>query len=447
MTATAAGRPDASARPPERLTANRDFARLFAAQLTSLLGSGVTSVALAAFAYQLAGRNATVVVGTALTLRILAFVTLSPIAGVLADRVDRKRMLVAADVLRVVLLGAFPFITAVWQVYVLIFAINAVTAFFTPTFEASIPELVGERLYTRAVALSRIATDLESVGGPLVAGVLIALVGVRRAFWFDALTYVVSALLVWRSRVPRAPRATAPFPWGNLGAQVTHGTRVLLREPALRQALLLHLAEAAAGAAAIVATVVYVRDVLGRGQTAFAVAMAAVGIGSAVAALLVTRRAERAERVDAGVEQGSPALGSHLRYHRWATRTLVVGGVLLTAALLPGVLRPPYAVLLGLWAINGAGQALIAVPSVGLLARHTAPAERGRAYAAHFALTHLFWLGTYPAVGFLGRAVGVPLTFTLAGGVAALATAAGVLVGRGPPDAGRVRLDVSRSPS
>lgn len=410
------------------LTANRDFVRLFGAQLTSLLGSGVTSVALAAFAYQLVGRNATVVVGTALTLRILAFVTLSPVAGVLADRVDRKRMLVVADALRVLLLGAFPFITAVWQVYALIFAINAVTAFFTPTFEASLPEVVGEHLYTRAVALSRVATDLESVGGPLVAGVLIALVGVRWAFWFDGLTYLASAVLVWRSRMPRAPRPTTPFPWGDFGAQVTHGTRVLLRVPALRQALLLHLAEAAAGAAAIVATVVYVRDVLGRGETSFALTMATLGIGSSVAALLVTRRAEHVERADVGAEAAGPEHASHQRYHRWATHTLVAGGLLLTIALLPGVLRPPFGLLLALWALNGAGQALIAVASVGLLARHTAPEERGRAYAAHFALTHLFWLGTYPAVGYLGRAVGVPLTFTAAGAVTLLATLGAMLV-------------------
>lgn len=419
--------------PAERLAANPDFRRLFAAQITSLVGSGVTSVALAAFAYELTGRNATAVVGSALALRILAFVLFSPLAGVLADRIDRKRMLITADVLRVALLGAFPFITAVWQIYALIFAINAVTAFFTPTFEASIPEVVGERLYTRAIALSRVSTDLESVGGPLVAGVLIALVGVRWTFWFDALTYLVSALLVWRSCVPRAPRPSTPFPWGDFTSQVTHGTRVLLREPALRQALLLHLAEAAAGAAAIVATVVYVRDLLGRGEASFAIAMAAVGVGSSVAAVLVTRRAERAEREDRADRVAPDAhggLAEHLRYHRWATRTLIGGGVLLTAALLPGVFRPPYVVLLALWALNGAGQALIAVPSVGLLARHTSPDERGRAYAAHFALTHLFWLGTYPAVGYMARAVGVPRTFTAAGVVTALATVAALLVGR-----------------
>ncbi|MGH7519151.1 MAG: MFS transporter, partial [Gemmatimonadales bacterium] len=113
---------------------------------------------------------------------------------------------------------------------------------------------------------------------------------------------------------------------------------------------------------------------------------------------------------------------AHLRYHRWAGRLLVAGGGLLTVALLPGMLLPGLGALLVLWALNGAGQAMIAIPSVGLLAEHTVPAERGRAYAAHFALTHLFWLGTYPAVGYLSQAVGVPATFTMVGGLAGIVT-------------------------
>ena len=404
--------PDA---PAGGLFANRDFVRLFAAQLASLLGSGVTSVALAAFAYRLAGSNATVVVGTALTLRILAFVLLSPVAGVLADRVDRKRMLVVADLLRFALLGAFPFVTTIGQVYALIFAINAVTAFFTPTFEAAIPELVGPKLYTRAISLSRVAVDLEAAGGPLVAGLLIAWVGVRWTFWFDGGTYLVSALLVLASRVPRAPRPQSPFPWRDFGPQVTHGTRILLREPALRQALVLHFAEAVAGAVAIVATVAYVRDVLERGDMSFAAAMAAVGAGSSAAALALARRAERAR--DGG------AAGGHAGYHRWAERTLLLGGGAVALALLPGMQIPGFVALLLLWMLNGAGQAMVSIPSVGLLAEHTAPEDRGRAYAAHFALTHLFWLLTYPMVGYGARLLGTPATFTAGGVVCALLTA------------------------
>jgi NRE family putative nickel resistance protein-like MFS transporter len=107
------------------------------------------------------------------------------------------------------------------------------------------------------------------------------------------------------------------------------------------------------------------------------------------------------------------------------------GGCLLSVALLPGALRPGVALLAALWAINGAGQALIAVSSVGVLAAHTDAAERGRAYAAHFALTHLFWLATYPAVGYLARYVGVPRTFTMAGVVVALLVVISLAVGRG----------------
>jgi NRE family putative nickel resistance protein-like MFS transporter len=412
---------------PERLFANRDYVRLFAAHLASLLGSGVTSVALAVFAYQLTGSDATVVVGIALTLRILAFVLVSPIAGVLADRVDRKRMLITADLLRFGLLGFFPFITEVWQVYALIFAINAVTAFFTPTYEATLPEIVGAKLYTRALSASRVALDVEGALGPLVAGALIAAVGVRWTFWFDAGTYLLSALLVLGARVPRPARLKGPFPWRDFVPQTTFGTRILLREPALRRALLLHFAEAAAGAVTIVTTIVYIRDVLERGNGSFALVMAAVGAGSSLAALVLARRATAARGTGTEAEQ-------HRRYHRWAERTLLWGGALSALALLPGVLVPGIAVLAALWALNGAGGAMIAIPSVGLLAEHTAPEERGRAYAAHFAWTHLFWLGTYPAAGWLAKAVGTPWTFTAAGIACAVLTLAAWSI-RGSPRA------------
>lgn len=215
----------------------------------------------------------------------------------------------------------------------------------------------------------------------------------RRIVPPDLVTYVLPA--GGRSSPSfRESRGRLRAPWREFVPQVTHGTRILLREPALRRALLLHFAEAVAGAVAIVTTVVYVRDVLGRGDTAFAVAMAALGVGSSIAALALAPRVERTRwegSAAAARERDSGGLlREHLRFHRWAGRSLVGGGFLLAVALLPGVLVPALPVLLRLWALNGAGQALVAIPSVGLLAEHTAPAERGRAYAAHFALTHVF---------------------------------------------------------
>jgi MFS transporter, NRE family, putaive nickel resistance protein len=324
---------------------------------------------------------------------------------------------------RVALLAAFPFVTTVTHVYVLIFLINAATAFFTPAFEASLPEVVGPERYTRAVSLSRIAVDLEAAGGPLVAGVLIAAVGVQWAFWFDGLTYIASALLVLASRVPSAPRPERPLGRRDFMPELTHGTKVLLREPALRQALVLHMAEALAGAVVIVTTVVYVRDVLRLGDFSFALAMTAVGVGSSITAFVIGRSGDRARADQAG--------SGHLRFHRWAQRSLLLGGAGLALSLLPGAVMPGLAVLALLWALNGAGQALIAIPSVGLLADHTEPEERGRAYAAHFALTHLFWLATYPLAGYAAQWIGVPMTFTAAGIGCALLTGLALLM-RGP---------------
>src|SRR5215210_932997 len=193
----------ASSTAPLPLWRNRAYKLLFGAQIVSLLGSGVTTVGLALFAYQFTGgASATTVIGNALMLRILAFLLFSQPAGVIADRVSRKRILIAADLIRFGLLALFPFITAVWQVYALIFAINAVTAFFTPTFEASIPEVVGDAHYVKALSLSRVASDVEAAASHALAGLLVALLGVRWVFWFDAATYLASALLVLAASIP-----------------------------------------------------------------------------------------------------------------------------------------------------------------------------------------------------------------------------------------------------
>lgn len=405
---------------------NRNYILLFSAQIISLLGSGVTTVGLALFAYQLTGgASATAVIGNALFLRILAFLIFSQPAGVIADRFNRKNILIAADVLRFGLLALFPFITEVWQVYLLIFLINAVTAFFTPTFEASIPEVVGDEHYVKALSYSRVAVDIEAVAAPAVAGLLIVWLGVRWVFWFDAVTYLVSAGLVLFAVVPFVAKQVVPLSVKVFLSEIQTGTRILLRESSLRQALILSFVEATAGAAAIVATVAYVRDSLGRGDTAFALVMAALGLGSTAAAILLGRATGRYE------QSVTDKVELHNRRHAWTKRALIFGGVLLGAILLPGFLVPPIFIFAVLWFLNGAGQALIAIPSSTLLAEHTDEAERGKAYAAHFALTHACWLITYPAIGYAAAGFGTPATFTAAGIVCLLVTLLAFLFGRG----------------
>lgn len=392
----------------------------------SLLGSGVTTVALAIFAYQLTGgESATAVIGSALFLRILAFLLFSQFAGVLADRVSRKKILIVTDVVRFGLLALFPFVTEVWQICALIFAINSVTAFFTPTFEASLPAVVGEADYVKALSFSRVAVDIEAFAAPVIAGLLVATFSVRWVFWFDAFTYLISAGLVLMVTIPQVYERLAPINLRGFMSELTFGTRVLLREPALRQALILSFAEATAGAAAIVATVVYVSDVLQSGSTSFAIVMAVLGLGSSIAAIILGRSTMRIE-ADAN---GKTAL--HYIRHSWSRRALFIGGFVLGLILLPGVLQPPLIIFAALWLLNGAGQALISIASGTLLAEHTNEDERGRAYAAYFALTHACWLITYPAIGYAAVAWKTPLTFTIAGIICLIVVGLAFLLGRG----------------
>ncbi len=175
----------------------------------------------------------------------------------------------------------------------------------------------------RTLSLSRVAIGAEAVAAPALAGVLVALFGVRYVFWFDAFTYLISALLVLLVTMPKVTKDALPLSMRVFLSEITHGTRVLLREPSLRQALTLSFAEATAGAAAIVATVVYVRDVLGRGETAFAFVMAGLGLGSTLTAILLGRATGR-------YEQGARNKAVlHGRRHAWAARALIAGGVLL----------------------------------------------------------------------------------------------------------------------
>ncbi len=396
--------------PSQSLFRNRNFILLFSAQLISLAGSGATTVGLALFAHQLVGgSSAATVIGNALMLRILAFLLFSQPAGVLADRANRKLLLILADLVRFVLMALFPFIQSVWQVYLMIFLINAATAFFTPTYDSTIPEVVGREHYVRALSVSRIAVDMEAVLGPAVAGLLVSLLGLNWLFWFDAVTYLVSAVLVAVSVLPHIRRPSVQFSFKTFLGELTLGTRILLRQTVLRRALLLNLVEAIAGAAAIVATVVYVKDVLMLGEAEFVLAMVGLGLGSTVTALSLGWVTGRYESGAKGPSE------LHGRRHRWTERALLTGGVVLGLILLPGIQKPPFMIFAWLWILNGVGQALIGLSSSTLLAEHTKEADRGKAYAAHFALTHTFWLITYPAIGQGVSNLGAPLTFTIAG--------------------------------
>jgi MFS family permease len=121
------------------ILANRIYRHLFAAQVIALIGTGLMTVALGLLAFEIAGDRAGAVLGTALAIKMIAYVGIAPIAGSLAGHVPRRSFLVTMDLIRASVAIALPFATQVWQIYLLIFLLQAASAAFTPTFQGYNP--------------------------------------------------------------------------------------------------------------------------------------------------------------------------------------------------------------------------------------------------------------------------------------------------------------------
>lgn len=187
---------------------NRTYRHLFLAQIVALTGTGLATVALGLLAFDLAGERAGLVLGTALTIKMVAYVTVAPVAAAWAEQADRRKMLIGLDLVRMSVAVCLPFVSEVWQVYVLIFVLQSASAGFTPAFQASIPDvLTEEKDYTQALSLSRLAFELESLASPMLAAALLLVVSSGTLFWGTAAGFAGSALLLLTIVLPSpAPR-------------------------------------------------------------------------------------------------------------------------------------------------------------------------------------------------------------------------------------------------
>ena len=187
--------------------ADRTYRHLFLAQVVALLGTGLATVALGLLAYDLAEGQAGMVLGTVFAIKMAAYVGIAPIAAAFADRLPRRSLLVCLDLVRAGIALLLPFVTEVWQVYVLIFLLQSASAGFTPVFQATIPDILTEEdRYTRALSLSRLAYDLENLISPMLAAVLLAVVSYHALFIGTVLRFVASAALVVSVMLP------SPYP-------------------------------------------------------------------------------------------------------------------------------------------------------------------------------------------------------------------------------------------
>lgn len=382
---------------------NPSYAKLFTAQVVALLGTGLLTVALGLLAFDIGGGDAGVILGVALTIKMLAYVGVAPVIAAVTTRVPRKVLLVASDVVRAAIALALPWVSEAWQIYVLIFVLQSASATFTPAFQAVIPQVLpDERQYTRALSLSRLAYDLESLVSPALAAALLTVISYSNLFVGTAAGFVVSAILVLATAFP----VMAAVERTRFVERLTRGVRVFWRTPELRGLLALNLVVATATAMVIVNTVVLVQGSLGRPQTDVALLLAAYGAGSMIVALALPKVLDRLPD----------------------RRVMLAGAAILpvTLAAVAATLTLPasvatWAALIALWAVLGAANSLMLTPSARLLRRSSSEAERPAVFAAQFSLSHACFIVTYPTAGVLGALLGLPIVALILAALGAIA--------------------------
>jgi MFS family permease len=382
---------------------NQNFRRLFLAQVIALVGTGLSTVALTLLAYELAAGNAGAVLGTALAIKMLAYVVFAPIVGGLAHRFARKPFLIIMDIVRAAVVLSMPFVSEIWQIFLLIFVLNLFSAGFKPVFAATIPDIVpDERQYTRALSMSRLAYDLENLLSPLFAGLALLVMTYSGLFVANSIAFLISAALIFVTQVPESRKIERV---GTILDEVSFGLRSYLKTPRLRGLLMLYLAVSAASAMVIVNTVVYIRETLGGSQSDVAMALAAAGGGSMLAALSLPKILDKV--ADRSV--------------------MLLGAVMMAVGLAMMSGGPGFAAVLPIWFVIGLGWSLVQTPAGRVVNRSASPADRPAYFSAQFALSHACWLILYPVAGQLGARIGIESTaLILAGAILVFALVAAV---------------------
>ena len=190
---------------------HRDFRLLWAGMTVSLVGDGIFLIAMAWQAYELWNAPAALsLLGIAMTIPTIAF--LLP-AGVLSDRLDRRKLMLFADAGRAVVIAALAALSLTglltfWELAIIVALYGVGTAFFTPAFEAVVPDIVPASDLAAANSLDQFVRPIAlRLAGPALGGVLVAGFGTGTAFAVDAASFAASTVAIFFIRPPAHPRS------------------------------------------------------------------------------------------------------------------------------------------------------------------------------------------------------------------------------------------------
>ena len=380
--------------------ARPDYRRLWAARTVSQWGDVVQFTTIALLVLHLTGSG--VGVSGAVLAEVLPLVALAPLAGLLVDRLPRVKVMVAADLSRVILAGLLAaFHGQVWVIYAVAFGLSAGSAFFNPAAGSLLPALVGEDQLVAANSGIWSAAVLSQVVLAPVAGILATTVGYGAAFGLNAASFAASAALLSGLRASEAPR---PTPSARMWTEARRGFGVVVADRLLRALGVAQALAALSAGATSALLVVLVRSHLHASAAGYGLAVGAIGIGAFAGAIVLSRL---------------PARDHHAR--------LVVGAFGLRGLVdLTLALVTVLPVALGVLVAYGLGTSTGNVSFSSLIQHHVPDENRGRVFSAFDLVWHAGRLVSIAVGGVLADAYGISGVYYAGGSLLLLAALTGI---------------------
>jgi MFS family permease len=393
------------------LVRNRNFSLLWMGQLISFFGDRVHQVALGVIVTQ---RGTPLDLGIAFAMTAVPNVFLGPLAGALVDRWDRRRTMIACDVVRAGLVLLVPVAIEIHMalVFAIAFLVATVGLLFRPAKTAIVPAIVREEHLVTANSAATLSETLADVlGQPVAAAIVAALAGlIAAAFMLDAGTYVASALLLAAMVVPREAVEAVPFSARAMWREMMEGLRFLTgQRELLANTVVSTIAQLAFGAE-IVCAFLYAQETLDRSVVPFPQnygwMMSALGLGSVVGGLII---------------------GGYFTKAPKGPMT-IAGFILLGASMVAaGFVTDPF-VAIGLFFVIGAANLLYLVPTITLFQERTPTRLFGRVVSTRQALTFGAMALSMGLAGWLAGIIGPASVLILGGAMIAAAGLVGLLV-------------------
>jgi MFS family permease len=388
----------------QSLFRNQSFLCLMVAQAISNLGDYLDVLALLALVALKWNATPTQMAFVMLSFAV-PMVVFGPLTGVLADRINRKLLMIFSDLVRAGLVLSLVWVTEIWHVYIILILRGIFEAIFTPAKNGKLKEIIPDEQMEKATSFSTIIDQGAKIAGPMISGALVTTAGVAAAFYIDAASFVISGMfLLGLKKDERTSRRKSKHEKTNVIKDLKEGLQVVIRVPFLLYGTVLFTLAMLVLQIADSQIMIFFREIQNASTAIVGTAMATSGLGMIVSAGLLSQKSGKSPLTLMAV--GSVLIG--LVY--------TVSGFV-NASDPAGLAKYAWYVIPGLFFMGGAAAGMVMIPFQAGAQKRTPVKMTGRVFGTvHSAATAASILG--PLAGaFLVTALGVNTAFMIAGGL------------------------------